>query len=266
MPQTHLRPDNRIGMPTALFASAAFNLTPLPTHIEGVREAHRDLFDHLASAVRPAWPEVFTAYVASAFGLEDGGAGRKRFSYLRLLRGWFFDSNQLEGAIMKGWAESRFGLVPLFHREPIEGPDAPAYARYRAERDDPRLSGAGVEALFAQLDLLYEYAQAWLDKHGPRPRYLVLYRGANRVSPEHRVREERETDLWVVRNNCLVSYTADPERADEFGDVVLKVEAPFPKVLCFPALLPGRLPHFEAEHILIGGDYLSAVGPFLGEA
>lgn len=262
MPQTHLRAENRIGMPTALFASAAFNLTPLPTHIEGVREAHGDLFARLDEAPPGAWPEVFGAYLAEAFALApERPGGPKPFSYRRLLRGWFFDSNQLEGAVMKGWAESRFGLVPLFHREPISGPDSPAYARYRAEWADPRLSGTGTESLFGQLDVLYEYSQHWLARFGPRPRYLVLYRGANRVSPEHRVREEREVDLWVVRNNCVVSYTTDRERADEFGDVVLGVEAPFQKVLCFPALLPGRLPHFEAEHILIGGDYLSRVVP-----
>lgn len=262
MPHAHLHAANRIGMPTALFASAAFNLTPLPTHIEGAREAHRDLFARLDAAGREALPEVFARGAAEAFGIApERPGGRKPFSYLRLLRGWFFDANQLEGALMKGWAESRFGLVPLFHREPIPGPGSAAYARYRAERNDPRLAGARAEALFKQLDLVYEYAQYWLDRFGPRPRYLTLFRGANRVSPEHRVREEREADLWVVRNNCLVSYTAEPERADEFGDVVLKVEAPFEKVLCFPALLPGRLPHFEHEHILIGGDYLSEVVP-----
>ncbi|MBI5136973.1 MAG: NAD(+)--dinitrogen-reductase ADP-D-ribosyltransferase [Nitrospirae bacterium] len=259
MSTSHLHARNMIGMPTALFASAAFNLTPMPTHVAGVEKAHARLFKRLEGTAAAAAPGVFTGYMAEALGVPRGRDG-KMFSYLRLLRGWFFDSNQLEGAIMKGWAESRFGLAPLYHGESIAD-DAGARRAWRAWHQAPRLAGVDLEGLFTQLDLLYEYAQWWLARFGPRPRYFTLYRGANRVSPEHRVREERERDLWVVRNNNLVSYSLDRERADEFGDAVLKVEAPFEKILCFPELLSGCLPHYEREYILIGGDYLTEILP-----
>ncbi|MFI5305281.1 MAG: NAD(+)--dinitrogen-reductase ADP-D-ribosyltransferase [Nitrospiria bacterium] len=68
--------------------------------------------------------------------------------------------------------------------------------------------------------------------------------------------------LWVLRNNGLVSYTAEKERASEFGDVILSMESPFEKVVCFPDLLPGKLSKSENEYILLGGDYLSQILDF----
>ena len=34
-------------------------------------------------------------------------------SYLKLLQGWGLDSNSAAGAVLKGWVESRFGIVPV---------------------------------------------------------------------------------------------------------------------------------------------------------
>jgi NAD+--dinitrogen-reductase ADP-D-ribosyltransferase len=69
----------------------------------------------------------------------------------------------------------------------------------------------------------------------------------------------------VVRNNSLVSYTSDVERADEFGDTVLEVEVPFEKVLSFTELLPGLIPPAEKEYIVLGGDYLSRIVDVVSE-
>jgi len=30
--------------------------------------------------------------------------------------GWMFNSNGFEGAVLKGWVESRFGIIPNFIR------------------------------------------------------------------------------------------------------------------------------------------------------
>ena len=54
--------------------------------------------------------------------------------------------------------------------------------------------------------------------------------------------------------NNLNSFTADPERADEFGDIVISARVPLPKILYLPELLPGTL-RGEQEHLVIGGVY-----------
>jgi NAD+--dinitrogen-reductase ADP-D-ribosyltransferase len=58
----------------------------------------------------------------------------------------------------------------------------------------------------------------------------------------------------VVLLNSLNSFTAERERADEFGDRVLAVSVPLAKVLFFHDLLPGAL-RGEAEYGVIGGVY-----------
>ncbi|MBI4715758.1 MAG: NAD(+)--dinitrogen-reductase ADP-D-ribosyltransferase [Nitrospirae bacterium] len=263
MDHKHLHYSNLIGIPTPFFASPAFNLSPVAVHINGVREMNGPLFQTLDRMDRAEAPPLFMEHMRVMFELdaepEAGEKRRFRAHYLRLLRGWFFDANRPEGAVMKGWAESRFGLIPLFHREPLPDINGPAYWAYVAEKMSPRFHN---NAIFSQLDLLYEYTQYFLHRFGPKTGRLTLYRGANLLSGEHQVLEKREKTVWVVRNNSLVSYTSEKERADEFGDVILRVEVPFEKVLCFSDLLPGKLAASEAEYILLGGDYLSDILDF----
>ncbi|MDD4882289.1 MAG: NAD(+)--dinitrogen-reductase ADP-D-ribosyltransferase, partial [Gallionellaceae bacterium] len=58
----------------------------------------------------------------------------------------------------------------------------------------------------------------------------------------------------VVLMNSLTSFSADRERADEFGDQVLEVSVPLAKVFFFHRLLPGRFKG-EDEYVVIGGVY-----------
>lgn len=263
MKHTHLLYSNLIGIPTSYFASPAFNASPLPVHINSVREMNASLFKAMDGLSREEVPPLFMEYLRVMYHLDAApGPGEKRkyrANYLRLLRGWFFDSNRPEGAVMKGWVESRFGLMPLFHKEPIPDINSPAYWVYLTAKMHPRFHN---NAIFSQLDLLYEYTQYYLCRFGSSNRRLTLYRGTHLSSNEHQVVEKREKKLWVLRNNNLVSYTAEKERASEFGDVILMIEAPFEKIVCFPALLPGKLSPSESEYILLGGDYLSQILDF----
>jgi NAD+--dinitrogen-reductase ADP-D-ribosyltransferase len=64
----------------------------------------------------------------------------------------------------------------------------------------------------------------------------------------------------VLLNN-LNSFTQSRERADEFGDYILSVEVPLPKVLFYNRLLPGMLKG-EDELVVIGGVYEVRIGAF----
>lgn len=262
----NLQLSNLIGIPTSYFASPAFNLSPCPVHINGVREMNGPLFeamDKMETAGDVA--HIFMRHMTVAFDLpvspDEGGKKNYRANYLRLIKGWLFDSNRPEGAVMKGWAESRFGLFPLFHQEPITNVNSPVYFIYTMEKMHPRFHNNSINS---QFDLLYEYCQYYLDRFGPRSRKFSLFRGTNLGDGTHQILERREKKEWVVRNNSLVSYTADVERADEFGDTVLEAVMPFEKLLCFPDLLTGALPRSEMEYIVIGGDCICRVVDVVG--
>ena len=124
----------------AFLGSTAFNASPAPLHISGTREQHAGLFRRLEdtrSAEDAA--ALFQDYMAETFGFSPdfrgapGADGRQRFrsSYLRLLKGWMFCSNKAEGAVLKGWAESRFGLLPTYHGEPLKRLSSEAWTSYR---------------------------------------------------------------------------------------------------------------------------------------
>lgn len=259
----HILYSNLIGIPTTYFASAAFNLSPLPVQINSVREMNASFFKAMDALGPEELPPFFMDYLNTMFQLKAiPGVGEKRkyrANYIRILRGWFFDSNRPEGAVMKGWAESRFGLLPLFHKEPIPNVNTPAYWIYLTDKMHPRFHNNSV---FSQLDLLYEFCQYYLSRFGPSVRNLTLYRGTNLGTQEHQVVEKREKKIWVIRNNNLVSYTSEKDRASEFGDVILEIKVPFEKIVCFPALLPGKISSSESEYILLGGDYLSRILDF----
>lgn len=264
MENRHLLYSNLIGIPTMYLASPAFNVSPLPVHINGVREMNAPLFEAMDKLGREDAPGIFMEHMRVMFNLdarpEKGKKKNYRANYLRFLRGWFFDSNRPEGGVMKGWAESRFGLAPTYHTEPIPDFNCPSYFMYMSDKMHPRFHN---NSIFSQFDLLYEYAQYYLSRFGPTQERLTLYRGMNISGDEVQVVEKREKKLWVVRNNSLASYTSDIERASEFGDVILKVDVPFAKLLCFSKLLPGKLPEYESECILLGGDYISNVTDLL---
>ena len=258
---------NLIGIPTGLFASAAFNSAHRPVQIAGVREMNADLFKLLATAGSMEEASgLFSAYMATMFGLADGRVPVRsevapneppprrhyRSSYLRLLRGWAFDSNGSEGAVLKGWVESRFGLVPTYHRQPLTDFHTAAWSQYVEEKMSSRFHN---NAILSQLDLLYEFAQWFLARFQPEQTHLRLYRGVNDFE-EHQIVERRPRRQVVLRLNNLVSFTSERDMASWFGDHILEAEVPKTKVLFFTTLLPRHALKGEGELLVIGGDYL----------
>jgi len=178
------------------------------------------------------------------------GGKRAKADYLRMVRGWSFDPDGREGAVLKSWVETRFGLLARYHAGPLGDRDSEARHLFM------RQAAAGIyatNAIEAQLDLLYTYCQYELDRRHPNGRHLTLYRGTNRID-EHEVLERRGGDrYWLLLNN-LNSFTASRERADEFGDFILEAAVPLAKVFFFNQLLPGMLKG-EDEFVVIGGVY-----------
>ncbi len=253
---------NLVGLPTALLASDGFNRAGLPLRLAGVRETNHGLFDMLAKAetVEQA-AGMFTDYMAVVFGLHPEqrartgrlGDGRRRYrsSYSRLLRGWAYDSNGFEGAVMKGWVESRFGLFPTFHKERLLRFSSPAWIRYVEEKMGSRFHN---NAIFGQLDLLYEFTQWCLTRFQPCLKAMCLFRGVNDFD-EHPVVETLDKRTVVVRLNNLVSFTSQRDIAGWFGSYILEAEVPTCKIAFFNALLPQTPLAGEGEVLVIGGDY-----------
>lgn len=251
---------NRCNLPSVILGSLTFQRHPAPLFIDGVQELHGDLFARLQrQPSAQARAEQFMHYMTVHFlleALDEAGytqqsrVDRGRADYLRLLRGWFFDSDGREGAVWKGWVESRFGLLPRHHLTPIHSPNDESYRAYLEAR------GSGLyntNALEAQLDLLYSYCQYELQQRYPGQTHLRLYRGVNRLA-DHELLASRERHHSVVLLNNLSSFTTERSRADEFGDVIIEVEVPLAKIAAYSRLLPGILMG-EEEVMVIGGVY-----------
>lgn len=71
---------------------------------------------------------------------------------------------------------------------------------------------------------------------------------------EHEILARMDRRTVVLLLNNLNSFTANRERACEFGDVILEAQVPLAKILFFPGLLPDLL-RGEEEHLVIGGVY-----------
>lgn len=254
-------PINRCNLPAVILGSLTFQRHPTALALDGVAELHAELFallDGIDATTERA--QLFRDYVAAHFcldhleeaGIDENSQKRAKANWLRVLRGWSFDANSREGAILKGWVESRFGLVPRFHGEPLRDFTGPAWLRY----EEMRAGGLyGTNALEAQLDLLYAYCQYEYRRSqtgNPPGEHRRLYRGINRIG-EHEVLSG-EGKRQVVLFNNLTSFTASRERAGEFGDYILEAEIPIAKIFFHNTLLPGVLKG-EDEHLVIGGAY-----------
>jgi NAD+--dinitrogen-reductase ADP-D-ribosyltransferase len=108
-------------------------------------------------------------------------------------------------------------------------------------------------AIFSQLDLVYEYAQFELEKRVPGEARVVLYRGVNDVKDEDVITKVDKRN-WIVRLNNLCSFTHDKERAWEFGTTVWEAQVPLAKVFFFSGLFPSSLLRGEEEYLVIGGE------------
>lgn len=250
-------PINRCNLPAAILGSLSYQQHPVPLALDGVAELHRSLFDALDALPDPMQrAQLFMTHMAASFSLdrpEEAGHqaaahDRSRATYLRLLRGWAFDPDGQEGAVMKGWVESRFGLLPRFHGGPIRDFSGEAYRGYLEARSRGLY---GANALEAQLDLLYTYCQFELARRHPGQTHLALYRGVNRLADYELLREDAPGRRTVLLNS-LNSFSGARDRAGEFGDFILEVRVPLAKIVYFHTLLPDVLKG-EDEYVAIGG-------------
>jgi NAD+--dinitrogen-reductase ADP-D-ribosyltransferase len=252
-------PINHCNLPAFIIGSLTFQQHPVPIHLDGVEELHRDLFTSLESIDESHdRAESFQDYMRSAFlldHLEEAGfdpAGqrlrRDKVDYLRMLRGWLFDPDGKEGAVMKSWVESRFGLRTLNHHGPLRDSMSKYYLAYQAACARGLYN---TNALEAQLDLLYTYCQYEIRRQYPSQSHRRLYRGVNRIEA-HELLQRPDKQNYILLLNNLNSFTSNRERADEFGDYIMEAQVPLAKLLYIPGLLPNALKG-EEEYLVIGG-------------
>ena len=253
--------SNLVGLATSCLASPKFNAHPKALHIAGVRESAASLFEQLSKQdTRDECGRVFQDYMCVVFGheteqrLKDDAQGRRRFrnSYLKLLQDWGLDSNNAQGAVMKGWVESRFGLFPTFHKQRLLGFMSKEWINYIEEKMHSRYHN---NCIYMQLDLLYEYCQWIIERFQfPATTHKTLFRGVNNLDEDWIV-EDQEKQRRILRFNSLVSFTDRRSVASEFGAYILEAEVPMVKLLFFSELLPHHALRGEAEYLVIGGDY-----------
>ena len=254
-------PVNRCNIPPQILGSLTYQQHPVALFIDGVEQVNRVLFDQLDDCDDPEERAGhFAAYMRSGFLLDHpelaggeisaGKRTRHKADYLRLLRGWLFDNDGIEGAVLKGWVESRFGLLARSHDGLLNDFGSETYARYLADRARGLYN---TNALEAQLDLLFGYCQYELRRCEPGHMHVLLYRGVNRIDA-HEILHQAGRHTFIMLLNNLNSFSGERERADEFGDYVLAAKVPVYKLLYMPGLLPGHL-QGEQEHLVIGGVY-----------
>jgi len=258
---------NRCNLPADILGGITFQHTPVALELDGIAQFHRgfiEFLDDLDTAQERT--SAFTLHMNAAFYLnEPEQAGytsqanqqRKNADYLRMIRGWSFNADSSEGAALKGWVESRFGLLPRYHAGPIRDFSGESYRRYLEMRAKALY---GTNALEAQFDLLYTYCQHELARQHPEQTHLTLYRGVNRVD-DYETLAILNNKRRVVLFNSLSSFTANRERADEFGDYILTAQVPLAKIFCYTSLLPGIL-QGEDEYTLIGGLYEVSIAAY----
>ena len=249
---------NLCNLPPWVIASRYFNEHPQPLEVQGVRLANRHFFQKLESIATAAErAEVFNDYMSVKYQLHhwqshtDTARKSLKNSYLRFLRGWMMDANSVEGAVLKGWVESRMGIPPSFHKVPIPGIHSEEYMIYATDRTK---GSARTNAINAQLDLLYEYCQYELGKSTASKTFYRLYRGTNDAH-DYQLIETVGKREQIVRLNNLVSFTESEERAWEFGDTVWEIQAPQAKIFFYDKLLPNNILKGEGEYLVIGGEY-----------
>lgn len=255
-----MRPStNMCNLPPWEIASRAYNENPTPLSIQGIRATHHHFFSMLDRL--DSWAErarSYEDYMEVAFHLhqwrqekDPSGHLSLKNSYLRFLRGWLYDSNSVEGAVMKGWVESRLGILPTYHRTPIRDRKSGAYLDYMRDRLN---AAARTNAIFSQLDLLYEFVQYELSRRDADRTHVTLYRGVYDFA-EQTIIEQVDKRHAILQLNNLNSFTHDFERAWEFGTMVLEVQVPIPKIFFDGAFLHAGILKGEEEVLVIGGEY-----------
>ena len=250
---------NRCNLSPWIIGSEEFQANPLPVEIDGVRATNPGLFRCLESmADSEQRRRFFHEYLAGKFNLDEqimrNGKARPIFSYLHLLRAWGADSNGPSGAVMKSWAESRFGILATYHQGRLAD-DASARQNFILDRQ--RGAAKSIGALM-QLDLLYTFCQDELRRRFPGEKWVMLYRGTH-DSEEYNIRKTGdgagEKRAALVQLNNLSSFTSDAEVAWEFGSSAWEVRVPFAKIVFFSGLLPKHILSGESEYLVLGGYY-----------
>jgi NAD+--dinitrogen-reductase ADP-D-ribosyltransferase len=267
LPRAARLPINRCNLPADILGGLTFQRHPVPLELDNVAQLHHGLFallDKLDDMQERA--HAFSMHMNAAFYLDepeqagftsDATLKRQNADYLRMMRGWSFDADGREGAALKGWVESRFGLLPRHHGAPIRDLSGTAYRHYLEMRATALY---GTNALEAQFDLLYSYCQYELMRQHAGKTHLTLYRGVNRVD-DYETLSILDDKHRVVLFNSLNSFTANIDRADEFGDYLLTAHVPLAKVFCYARLLPGML-QGEDEYTVIGGLYEVSIAAY----
>lgn len=253
---------NRCNLPPCLIGSEEFQANPSPIEIDGVQITNSWLFRRLEQIDNPEERgRVFHDYICVKFGLNEWAEyhslekSKSAYSYVNFLGSWGFDSNGHAGAVLKAWAESRFGLLTTFHKGRL-ATDANAREAFVLDRMRGAAKTIGV---MMQLDLLYAYCQYELCRRSPHERWKTLYRGTH--DPEeytvHTPNQTKEASKGfpLVQLNNLSSFTSDPEVAWEFGSSAWKVQVPLAKIVFFSGLIPKSLLVGESEYLVLGGYY-----------
>jgi NAD+--dinitrogen-reductase ADP-D-ribosyltransferase len=252
---------NHCNLPAELLGSHIYQQHPVPLTIDCVAELHGAFFCGLDNIQKAEERAVhFRQYMCSAFLLgqsEEAGfvpeksiIHREKADYLRLLRGWMFNPDGIEGAVMKRWVESRFGLLTLNHHGLLNGESSAASQAYHSDYVRGLYNS---NALESQLDLLYSYCQYELQRRFPDRTHWRLYRGVNHIEKHNSLGNMSGGQQLLLFNN-LNSFSCDRDLSDTFGDIILEAHVPVTKLLYFPELLTGVLKG-EYEYLLIGGVY-----------
>jgi len=227
--------------------------------ISGVKQTHRGLFERLdniaaiADRAQQLYDYMDVTFQLHQWQREATRSSQKSLknSYLRFLRGWMFDSNSIEGAVLKGWVESRMGLCPTFHKVAIHTVESESYFNYMVDR----MKGAALtNCINDQLDILYEYVQAELARRYPNELCRTLYRGIFDFE-EHQIIEQFSKRNYLIQLNNLNSFTTDYERAWEFGSRVMVAQVPLCKTFFQSDMFPSSLLKGEDEVMIIGGQF-----------
>ncbi|MGB0206016.1 MAG: NAD(+)--dinitrogen-reductase ADP-D-ribosyltransferase [Neptuniibacter sp.] len=260
LPKYARLPVNRCNYPAIILGSITFQQHPEALFLDHVLTFNRYLFDRLdVLETTEERAQLFDEYMQVSFllghpdevGFQESRQKIKRhkLDYKKILRGWMFDSDSREGAVLKGWVESRFGLVTRNHKGPIKDQESKNHLEFTQERCQGLYNTNGIES---QLDLLYTFCQYELQRRSA-PLHFKLYRGTNSLSQYDSFSTDSGKTQTVLLNN-LTSFSDDQTISDSFGDHVVSCSVPFSKLFYFPGLLPNIL-KCEKEYLVLGGMY-----------
>lgn len=246
-------PFNRCNIPAWLLASTSYQARPIPLLLDSITTWYQPLFDELAllpdAGTRADAFERFMQQRFDLSALADEPPQRAKLNYRRMIIGWLFDSDSEQGAAWRGWAESRFGLLTQFHRQPLSTPESVSYGHYRQHSFAATNNS---NEIFEQLDLLYQFCQLQLTEQWQGQSHLTLYRGSARLD------ELSDIAAGVVQFNNLSSFAATAASASQFGSCVYQVAIPISKIVCYESLLPNIMTG-EQEFMVLGGLYRSVL-------